>query len=140
MENKKACYILITGSVIILLGIVGEIGDFMVIENMERADLVPFGISFFGILIVILSIIKIIEEKSKSAKQKIDEQDERNIMISNMAKSKVFNLIFISLPVLLITLATFGFMTKVTFFSLTILYLIYFFYFTYQLQLFKKQM
>lgn len=140
MENKKAWYILITGSVIILLGIVGEIGDFMVIENMERADLVPFGISFFGILIVILSIIKIIEEKSKSAKQKIDEQDERNIMISNMAKSKVFNLIFISLPVLLITLATFGFMTKVTFFSLTILYLIYFFYFTYQLQLFKKQM
>ena len=140
MENKKVWYILIAGSLIIFLGIIVGIGDFMLIENMERADLVPFGISFFGILIVVLSVIKIIEEKSKSAKQKIDEEDERNIKISNMAKSKVFNLIFISLPVLLITLAAFGFMTKVTFFSLTILYLVYFFYFIYQLQFFKKQM
>ncbi|QKS73059.1 hypothetical protein FLK61_41450 [Paenalkalicoccus suaedae] len=122
----------------ILASVLIAIGDFTVINNMQRPDLVSIGVAFLGVSISTLALIKIAEEKSKSEKQRIEEEDERNVMINNMAKSKAFDLMIITFPIFLLTLTVMGYMSSVAFFSFVMLFLVYFFYSTYRLFILKS--
>lgn len=105
-----------------------------------RMDLVPIAIGFCGSLLLIFGIIEILEEKYKTKEQHIEENDERNIVIAQTAKSKVFDLMVVLFSIGLLTLAMLGYMNKVSFFSLVGLYLVGMLYYRYQVLINKKVM
>lgn len=79
-----------------------------------------------------ISTVPILYEKNKTKQQRIEEKDERVMAIYQSAKAKTFNLMAVSIPFVLIGLALFGFMNKVSFFTLGGLYLIFIEYFAFQ--------
>lgn len=105
-----------------------------------RMDLVPIGFGFIGVILFIAASSAISYEKNKTAEQEIEEQDERMIQIHQHAKSKAFDIIAGVFPIVLLGMAMFGYMTKVSFFTLAGLYLICVMIYYYQLKLNEKKM
>lgn len=94
--------------------------------NIEfiRNDLVPVAVGFLGLMLVIMSVTSIVENKNKTKAHIIEERDERNIVISQNAKAKAFDLMTILFALALLTLALLGSMNIVSFFTLVTIYLI----------------
>lgn len=143
MKNKLKLnrFLVVAGLLLLGSGIVlGFIGAEVLNIPFVRMDLVPIAIGFCGSLLLIHGIIEISEEKYKTKEQHIEENDERNIMITQKAKSKVFDLMVVLFSIGLLTLAMLGYMNKVSFFSLVGLYLVGMLYYRYQVQINKKVM
>lgn len=125
--------LVISGVLLFLLGILlGIVGAEVLGIPFVRMDLVPFAIGFCGFLLTVVAGISIWEEKSKTKEQEIEEKDERNIKIRQNAKSKAFDLMTVLLSFGLLTLALFGYMNKISFFSLISVFFICQIYFGYQ--------
>lgn len=140
-ELKLSWLITIVGLFLIVSGIVlGLIGAEVLNIPFVRMDLVPFAVGFCGSLLFMLGIIVILEEKYKTKEQQVEENDERNIAITQKAKSKAFDLMIILFSVGLLTLALLGYMNEVSLFSLIGLYMIGMVYYGYQLRINKKVM
>lgn len=139
MRLKWAFVIL--GISLLLLGIsLGFVGAEVLGIPFVRLDLVPFGFGFCGVLIMVLAFTSISEEKHKTKEQQIEEKDERHIKIRQSAKSKAFDLMTVLTSFSLLTLAIFGYMNKVSLFSLISVFLVCQIYFGYQFMSNTKKM
>lgn len=143
MKNKLKLnrFLVVAGLLLLGSGIVLSYSGAEVLNiPFVRMDLVPIAIGFCGSLLLIFGIIEISEEKYKTKEQHIEENDERNIVIAQTAKSKVFDLMVVLFSIGLLTLAMLGYMNKVSFFSLVGLYLVGMLYYRYQVLINKKVM
>jgi len=135
MKNKLGYFLVTSGIILVLLGIFLGFTDSSIFSKLQfvRVDLVPIAAAFLGGLLLIMGVIAIVEKKYKSEAQKIEENDERNIIINQKAKSKAFDLMLIALSLSLLTLAILGYMNVVSLFSIAGIYLICVVYFLYNL-------
>ena len=113
----------------VVLGIVGVEALGVSVPDGEYA---AFAVGFMGVFLMMIAAVPILYEKNKTKQQRIEEKDERVIAIYQVAKVKTFNLMAITIPFVLIALALFGFMNKVSFFTLGGLYLIFVEYYAFQ--------
>ncbi|MEY9979133.1 hypothetical protein [Lysinibacillus sp. RC79] len=132
MKNKLLWSVIIVGSLLIISGIIlGVVGTEILNIPFIRMDLVPIGVGFCGVMLLGTGITKLVDEKNKTKEQLIEEKDERNIVISQNAKSKAFDLMIHLFGFGLLALAMFGYMNKVSFFSLIALYYTCYVYYLY---------
>ncbi|MEQ6353547.1 hypothetical protein ABNX05_02850 [Lysinibacillus sp. M3] len=87
-----------------------------------------------------MGFTKLLDEKNKTKEQLIEEKDERNIELSQNAKSKAFDLMINLFGFSLLALAMFGYMNEVSFFSLIALYFTCYAYYLYRLKINKEIM
>lgn len=86
-----------------------------------RPDLVPFGVSFLGIMLLLTGWTEVFYKKTRQ--QEIEEKDERNVAIVQGAMAAAFEAMNLLLGIALVTLAILGYMNHVSFFTLIICYL-----------------
>ena len=86
-----------------------------------RPDLVPFGVSFLGIMLLLTGWTEVFYKKTRQ--EKIEEKDERNAAIVQGAMAAAFEAMNLLLGIALVTLAILGYMNHVSFFTLIICYL-----------------
>ncbi|MFB9973298.1 hypothetical protein FPQ10_05715 [Allobacillus sp. SKP2-8] len=123
----------VVGGLLVVLGAaLGIIGIDKIGVTLPQGDYAAFAIVFMGVFLIMIATVPILYEKNKTKQQRIEEKDERVIAIYQTAKVKTFNLMAVSIPFVLIGLALFGFMNKVSFFTLGGLYLIFIEYFAFQ--------
>lgn len=123
----------VVGGLLLVLGVALGIGGVDKFDDtMPQGDYAVFAIVFMGVFLIMISTVPILYEKNKTKQQRIEEKDERVMAIYQSAKAKTFNLMAVSIPFVLIGLALFGFMNKVSFFTLGGLYLIFIEYFAFQ--------
>lgn len=128
---------------LILLLLAGIFAKFKLrIESIAfvRMDLVPIAVGFSGTLLLVIGFSVIVGEKYKTEEQQIEENDERMIAIYQSAKSKAYDLVAILFLFALLTLAMFGYMNEVSFFSLVGIYFICHGYYAYNLRKNKEEM
>lgn len=131
----------VVGILLLLLGLsLGFIGVEFLKVAFIRMDLVPIAVGFLGVLIFLVASSAIGYEKNKSREQQIEEKDERIIQIHENSKSKAFDLMATTFPLVLLALVMFGYMNTVSFFFLAGLYLICICYYNYHLLLNKRKM
>ncbi|WP_163580549.1 hypothetical protein [Gracilibacillus saliphilus] len=141
MRNNLSWSLIIMGVLLTLSGIILRfVGAEVLKIPFVRMDLVPIAVSFCGILLFVMSGSAIIHEKYKTKRQHIEENDERNIIINQNAKSKAFDLMTTLFSFGLLALAMFGYMNKVSFFTLIGLFLICQVYWGYQFLTNTKKM
>ncbi|KAF0818859.1 hypothetical protein KIS4809_2150 [Bacillus sp. ZZV12-4809] len=143
MKNKLTLswFITILGSFLLVSGIVlGAVGADVLNIPFDRLDLVPIAVGGCGFMLLFGGVMVILDNKYKTKEDIIEENDERNIVIKQKAKSKAFDLMVVMFCLGLLTLTLFGYMNEVSFFSLIGLYLLSVFYYGYQLVLNKKAM
>lgn len=140
MRNNFLTSLILSGAILILLGILSKIADFEFWGiPFIRLDLVPIAISFLGILLLVMGVSVTISEKYKTETHKILENDERQVAINQKAKSKAFDLMLVVFSLSLLTLAMLGYMNVVSLFSLAGIYLICVVYFLYNLVKIEKE-
>jgi len=123
------------GTLLILWGIIlGIVGAEVLNISFVRMDLVPIAVGFCGVLLSFLGWAEIREEKNKTQEQQIEENDERNIKINENAKAKAFDLMSTLFGLGLLTLAMFGYLNRVSFFTLVGLLLISHIFRSYQVK------
>lgn len=123
----------VIGGILLVLGLtLGFIGVEQLGISIPQEDYAPFAIGFMGVFLILIATISIIYEKNKTKQQRIEEKDERVTAIYHSAKVKTFNQMAISIPFVLIALALFGQLNKVSFFTLGGLYLIFVEYYAFQ--------
>lgn len=133
MRNKIMWFLVIVGALLFLSGIIlGIVGAEVLKIPFIRMDLVPMAVGFCGALLLAMGGGEILFEKYKTKKQHIEENDERNIIINQNAKSKAFDMMVFLFSFGLLALAMFGYMNKVSFFTLAGLFLICQVYWGYQ--------
>ncbi len=141
MGNNLNWSLVIVGAILSLVGIFsGFVGAEVLNLPFVRMDLVPIAVGFCGVLLVVISGSAIFYEKHKTQEQRIEENDERNITINQQAKSKAFDLMTVLFSFILLGLAMFGYMNKVSFFTLAGIFLIGQIYFGYQFLANTKKM
>lgn len=141
MGNNINWSLVIVGAILTLVGIyLGFVGAEILNIPFVRMDLVPIAIGFCGVLLVVSGGSAILYEKGKTREQLIMENDERNITINQHAKSKAFDLMTVLFSFALLALALFGYMNKVSFFTLTGIFLLSQIYFGYQFLMSNKTM
>ncbi|MGE7674481.1 hypothetical protein ACQKMV_13000 [Lysinibacillus sp. NPDC094403] len=141
MKNKLLWLAIIVGALLIISGIIlGVVGAEILNIPFIRMDLVPIGVGFCGVMLISTGFTRMIDEKNKTKEQLIDENDERNIVISQNAKSKAFDLMINLFGFSLLALAIFGYMNKVSFFSLIALYYTCYGYYLYCVKINKANM
>jgi len=141
MGNNINWSLVILGAILTLVGIyLGFVGAEILNIPFVRMDLVPIAIGFCGVLLVVSGGSAILYEKGKTREQLIMENDERNITINQHAKSKAFDLMTVLFSFALLALALFGYMNKVSFFTLTGIFLLSQIYFGYQFLMSNKTM
>ena len=89
---------------------------------LARPDLVPWGVSFLGIIMIICGSAELFTKKTKE--EEINERDERNIALRNAAMATAFEVMNLFFGIGLVDLAMLGYMNRVSFFTLIILYLL----------------
>jgi|SRR5690625_315910 len=133
MRNNLTWSLVIVGAFLLLSGVfLGFIGAEILNIPFVRMDLVPIAVGFCGVLLIVMGGSSFMYEKYKTQEQLIEENDERNITINRIAKSKAFDLMTVLFSFSLLALAMFGYMNKVSFFTLTGIFLICQIYFGYQ--------
>src|SRR5699024_1721325 len=133
MRNNLLWSLIIVGVLLTLSGIIlGVVGAEVLNIPFVRMDLVPMAVGYCGVLLFAIGVSAITHEKHKTKKQHIEENDERNIIISQNAKSKAFDLMTILFSFGLIALTMFGYMNKVSFFTLIGIFFICQVYWGYQ--------
>lgn len=126
---KKSKYIFgVSGVLLIGLVIFMRFSTGLIIIT---SDLIFIGLGLLGAIFLAMGLT-IDLERYKSEEQLIEENDERNNLISMKAKSKVLNLVLTLFPLSLLILATMGFMNKITFFSMVIVIFFTVGYYLYQ--------
>src|SRR5690625_2286607 len=141
MGNNINWSLVILGAILTLVGIyLGFVGAEILNIPFVRMDLVPIAIGFCGVLLVVSCGSAILYEKGKTREQLIMENDERNITINQHAKSKAFDLMTVLFSFAILALALFGYMNKVSFFTLTGIFLLSQVYFGYQFLVGNKTM
>lgn len=141
MGNNINWSLVILGAILTLVGIyLGFVGAEILNIPFVRMDLVPIAIGFCGVLLVVSGGSAILYEKGKTREQLIMENDERNITINQHAKSKAFDLMTVLFSFAILALALFGYMNKVSFFTLTGIFLLSQIYFGYQFLMSNKTM
>lgn len=126
-ENKRKGFMLTTiiGAIILMIAVIIHcIGVEKLPFYVIRPDLFTFGIGFAGFLLLLMGIMEMISIKYKTSQQIIEESDERNIQINNQAATFAFNITTYLIGIGLITLALLGYMNKVSFFTLVLLFLV----------------
>ncbi|QFK72952.1 hypothetical protein F7984_17835 [Pradoshia sp. D12] len=114
---KRSKYTLgISGAFLILLVIILR---FTTGLDIISSDLIFIGLGLLGAILLAMAL-SVDLDRYKSEEQLIEENDERNNLISMKAKSKVLNLVLTLFPLSLLILATMGFMNKISFFSMVI--------------------
>lgn len=111
------------GIVCILYGILMEVFQ-TIFPNMRSA---PRGFGLLGALVLILALAPWLEEKTKTKRQQIEEEDERNL--SNLYQSCFHSYSFLVgagiLALLFLTML--GYMNKVSFFTLCTIFIVSYF-------------
>ncbi|MDQ0174598.1 hypothetical protein [Bacillus chungangensis] len=140
-KNNLEWSLVIVGFLLLLSGIfLGFVGAEVLKIPFIRMDLVPIAVGFCGGLLFVMGGSTIMHEKYKTKEQHIKENDERNITIIQNAKSKTFDLMTILFSFGLLALAMFGYMNKVSFFSLIGLFFICQVYCGFQFLMYTKKM
>ncbi|SHG91795.1 hypothetical protein [Ornithinibacillus halophilus] len=130
----------VIGTLLLLSGIaLGISGAEVLTIPFPRLDLVPIAFAFCGVLLFVVAGAEIWYEKTKTKEQQIEEKDERLILIQQKAKARAFDLLAIVLPFILLALAMFGYMNKVSMFLLTGLYILCMGYYKFQLYKIKEE-
>ncbi|MFJ6208748.1 hypothetical protein [Lysinibacillus sp. NPDC092081] len=124
MKNKLLWSVIIAGSLLIISAIIlGGVGAEILNIPFIRMALVPIGVGSCGVMLLGTGITKLVDEKKTMKEHLIEENDERNIVMRQNAKSRAFDLMIYLFGFGLLALAMFGYMNKVSFFSLIALYL-----------------
>ncbi|KOP80110.1 hypothetical protein AMS59_01475 [Lysinibacillus sp. FJAT-14745] len=132
---------IIVGSLLIFSGIIlGVVGAAILNIPFIRMDLVPIGVGFCGVMLLGMGITKLVDEKKTTKAQLIEENDARNIVIRQNAKSRAFDLMLHLFGFGLLVLAMFDYLNKVSFFSLLALYYSCYAYYLYCVQINKENM
>ncbi|WP_080848043.1 hypothetical protein [Cytobacillus gottheilii] len=140
-ELKLSLFITCVGLFLIVTSIIlGIVGAEVLNIPFIRMDLVPIAIGFWGSIFFIVGVIGFTAEKNVTKEQSVYEKDERLKVIKKNAKSKAFNFLIVFFSACLLTLALLGYMNKVSFFTLSGLFIMTLVYYVYQLWTINKVM
>ena len=89
---------------------------------VPRPDLLPWCTGILGILFIISGVCELFFKKTKEIE--IEENDERNIAITNAAKATGFDVMISLFSIVILAMALLGYLTKVVFFAFFIVFLI----------------
>lgn len=107
------------GVLMVLLGVMMNVFDLTLFglsfPNIKSA---PWGFILIGVLLIIVSIAPYVEEIHKTKQQRIEDHDERNLLILYRSSYYAFSFLMGFGGLILLFLTMLGYMNKVSFFVL----------------------
>ena len=120
--KKRVSAVLTISGIIILLGGLFTYGLGMhEILPVPRPDLVVWGTSLIGILMIVSGACDLLVKKTRQ--ELIEEQDERNIMISRTAMAWTYQVLTFLMVIAIFALIFMGYMNHISCFVLIVAFL-----------------
>lgn len=113
---KRKAYGILTGlgMVVLLGGLLAYGFGWHKSLSFPRPDLFPWATSVLGCIMLICGACELFSKKTEE--MKIEEQDERNCMLANMAKASAYEVMTVLFSVLLLSLSLLGYLSETVFF------------------------
>ena len=109
MKKRLLILMTVTGMIILLGGLLTYGLGVHEIIPVPRPDLIVVGTSLIGILLIVSGVCDLFVKKTKE--MEIEENDERNISLSNAAMASGFKVMNVTIPVSIFALIFTGYMT-----------------------------
>lgn len=109
MKKKLLILMTVTGMIILLGGLLTYGLGVHEIIPVPRPDLIVVGTSLIGILLIVSGVCDLFVKKTKE--MEIEENDERNISLSNAAMASGFKVMNVTIAVSIFALIFTGYMT-----------------------------
>ena len=116
MKKKLLILMTVTGMIILLGGLLTYGLGVHEIIPVPRPDLIVVGTSLIGILLIVSGVCDLFVKKTKE--MEIEENDERNISLSNAAMASGFKVMNVTIAVSIFALIFTGYMTVVPCFTI----------------------
>ncbi len=116
MKKGLLIFMTITGTIILLGGLLTYGLGIHEIIPVPRPDLIVIGTSLIGILLMISGGCDLLLKKSRE--MEIEEKDERNIALSNAAMASGFQVMSIAIAISIFALIFTGYLTVVPCFTI----------------------
>ncbi len=111
MKKRLLILMTVTGMIILLGGLLTYGLGVHEIIPVPRPDLIVVGTSLIGILLIVSGVCDLFVKKTKE--MEIEENDERNISLSNAAMASGFKVMNVTIAVSIFALIFTGYMTVV---------------------------
>lgn len=121
MKKRLLILMTVTGMIILLGGLLTYGLGVHEIIPVPRPDLIVVGTSLIGILLIVSGVCDLFVKKTKE--MEIEENDERNISLSNAAMASGFKVMNVTIAVSIFALIFTGYMTVVPCFTIIGAYL-----------------
>lgn len=121
MKKRLLILMTVTGMIILLGGLLTYGLGVHEIIPVPRPDLIVVGTSLIGILLIVSGVCDLFVKKTKE--MEIEENDERNISLSNAAMASGFKVMNVTIAVSIFALIFTGYMTVVPCFTIILLFL-----------------
>lgn len=115
-EKRLLILMTVTGMIILLGGLLTYGLGVHEIIPVPRPDLIVVGTSLIGILLIVSGVCDLFVKKTKE--MEIEENDERNISLSNAAMASGFKVMNVTIAVSIFALIFTGYMTVVPCFTI----------------------
>ena len=112
MKKRLLILMTVTGMIILLGGLLTYGLGVHEIIPVPRPDLIVVGTSLIGILLIVSGVCDLFVKKTKE--MEIEENDERNISLSNAAMASGFKVMNVTIAVSIFALIFTGYMTVST--------------------------
>ena len=109
MKKRLLILMTVTGMIILLGGLLTYGLGVHEIIPVPRPDLIVVGTSLIGILLIVSGVCDLFVKKTKE--MEIEENDERNISLSNAAMASGFKVMNVTIAVSIFALIFTGYMT-----------------------------
>lgn len=116
MKKRLLILMTVTGMIILLGGLLTYGLGVHEIIPVPRPDLIVVGTSLIGILLIVSGVCDLFVKKTKE--MEIEENDERNISLSNAAMASGFKVMNVTIAVSIFALIFTGYMTVVPCFNI----------------------
>lgn len=116
MKKRLLILMTVTGMIILLGGLLTYGLGVHEIIPVPRPDLIVVGTSLIGILLIVSGVCDLFVKKTKE--MEIEENDERNISLSNAAMASGFKVMNVTIAVSIFALIFTGYMTVVPCFTM----------------------
>lgn len=116
MKKRLLILMTVTGMIILLGGLLTYGLGVHEIIPVPRPDLIVVGTSLIGILLIVSGVCDLFVKKTKE--MEIEENDERNISLSNAAMASGFKVMNVTIAVSIFALIFTGYMTVVPCFTI----------------------
>ena len=116
MNKRLMTFFTVLGVIILLGGLLTYGLGIHEMVPVPRPDLIVVGTSLIGILFIIWGVCDLFAKKTKE--MEIEENDERNVALSNAAMASGFKVMNVTIAISIFALIFTGYMTVVTCFTI----------------------